>query len=84
VTVSIGSMPIGQTVASPGGTFSTNLQLDVAVGHDTITADCGITLSAGIDVVLSTQSNPPTATAAILLILLLVMIGFVTTQVSHR
>ncbi len=57
-------MTIGSTVARPDGTFSTELHLNVPVGRYLITAHCGVTLTATIDVVLSSQANPPTSTSA--------------------
>ncbi len=84
VTLSIGTMAIGKTVAGPDGAFTANLQLNVPVGHYTITAQCGVTLTAGIDVVLSSQASPPTATTAILLILFLVIVLLASNQLSTR
>ena len=84
VILSIGPMIIGHAVASAAGTFTSTLQLNVPVGHYTITAECGVTLTAGIDVVLSSQANPPSTTEALLLILLLLILVLATNQLSSR
>ncbi len=82
VTLFVGSKAIGNTVASAQGSFTANLLLNVPVGHYTITAHCGVTLSAGIDVVLSSQASPPSSTTAVLLVLFLLIVLLATSQLS--
>jgi hypothetical protein len=80
VTLTINSNVVGTTVANADGTFTANLQLNVPVGRYTIVAVCGPTLTATIDVVLSSQASPPTSTSAILLIIFLLILILARSQ----
>jgi hypothetical protein len=82
--LSIRGKPVGQTVATSTGSFRTPLQLNVPVGRYTITAVCGPTLTASIDVVLSSQADPPSSTAAILLFFLLLILALTFHELAPR
>jgi hypothetical protein len=84
VTLSIGGAPVGTATANDTGAFTATLQLNVPVGHYVVTAQCGVTLQAAIDVVLSSRSNPPAAAASILLLLLLLILALASTQFVSR
>ncbi|MGH9125085.1 MAG: hypothetical protein ACRDZ8_10225, partial [Acidimicrobiales bacterium] len=80
VTLTVASMTVGMTVAGADGTFTANLHLAVPVGHYTVVAHCGVTLTGAITVVQSSQASPPASTGALLLVLLLVILGLIGTQ----
>jgi hypothetical protein len=84
VILTIGSMQVGSTTANADGSFTADLHLNVPVGQYQVVAVCGPTLTATIDVVLSSQANTPTSTAAILLILLMVILALGRSQFSSR
>jgi hypothetical protein len=84
VTLSVNSVQVGSAVANADGSFTADLRLNVPVGKYTVVAVCGKTLSATIDVVLSSQANPPTSTTAILLIILLLILALTRSQFSSR
>jgi hypothetical protein len=84
VTLSIGAMQVGTAVANSDGTFTAPLQLNVPVGRYVVTARCGVTLTAAISVVLSTQANPPAAASSLLLVLLLVLLLAFGIQFGRR
>ncbi len=84
VVLSIGAMPIGSARADANGDFAAALQLNVPVGHYTVTAQCGVTLTTAIDVVLTSRSDPPASAVAILLILSLLILALIGTQFASH
>jgi hypothetical protein len=84
VNLSIDATPSGTTVADAEGAFSAPILASVGVGQHTVSATCGPTLQAVLDVVLTSHAGPPTSTAAILLILLLVVIAVSRWQLFNR
>jgi hypothetical protein len=84
VTVSVAGTTVASTTADATGAFSTDLPLNLPVGHYAVTAQCGVTLTTAIDVVLSSTADTPTSTAAVLLILLLLILGLLRSQLSYR
>jgi hypothetical protein len=83
VTLSIDGAPVGNTTAAPDGSFDTLLTLREPLGHFTVVAMCGPTLTAPIDIVLTSQAGPPTTTITILLILFLLFLYLVPRQLRR-
>jgi hypothetical protein len=84
VQLLIDSVPVGTTVANSDGSFSTPLSVSVPLGQHTVLALCGPTLASTIDVVLTSHAGPPTSTAALLLILFLLVLCVIPWQFSQR
>jgi hypothetical protein len=79
VALLIDGTPAGDAPTNSSGSFTTRVRLEGTVGRHTITAVCGVTLTAPIEVVLSSEAGLPTTTVAILLALLLAVVGL-----THR
>ncbi len=72
VELTIGDTRVGGTVADPDGVFRTPLTLAaVAVGRHDVTAKCGPTLAASLDVVLAGSVGTDSATLTVILFFLL-------------
>ncbi len=84
VALSINGNQVGSAVARADGTFTATVRLNVPIGQYKLVAVCGPTLSATINVVLSSTSSPPSSTAAILMIIFLLILGLARTQLSFR
>ena len=84
VDLSIGSSPVGSTVADGSGAFQTPITVSQPVGQFQVVAVCGPTLTATLDVVLTSTGGPPTTTAAVLLILLLIVLVAIKWQLFNR
>lgn len=83
VQLSVDGNAIGTTMAQNDGSFSAPLT-ETALGHHTVTAVCGPTLQAILDVVLTSHAGPPTTTAAILLIILLLVLMVTRWELFNR
>jgi hypothetical protein len=74
VQLSVGQVPVGQTVAGPTGDFAAPLTTGaVDVGRHEVTAQCGRILSAPLDVVL--VSHVGTGTSTLTLIVIFLVLG---------
>ncbi|MFD0363922.1 hypothetical protein ACFQZZ_20925 [Nocardia sp. GCM10030253] len=72
VSLSIGDKPVGSTVAGPDGAFHAPLALaSMDVGRYEVTAKCGRTLAASLDVVLVSRVSSATSTLTVILFFLL-------------
>ncbi|WP_142386966.1 hypothetical protein [Mycobacterium hubeiense] len=77
VSLSIGETPVGQTVAGPRGGFETPLRTgSVELGRHQVTAECGRTLSAPLDIVLVSYVGSGTSTLTVILFFLLIGVWF--------
>ncbi|HEX9831468.1 MAG TPA: hypothetical protein VGA66_00020, partial [Mycobacterium sp.] len=77
VRLSIGDIPVGQAVAGPKGGFDAPLTTGaVEVGRHQVTAQCGRTLSAPLDIVLVSRVGTGTSTLTVILIFLLLGVWF--------
>ena len=71
----------GQAVADATGRFKASLALpDLPVGRYLVVASCGATLSAPLDVVLATTSDPATSTLCVLLFFVLIGLALLRRQ----
>jgi hypothetical protein len=71
VQLSVGNVPVGNAVAGPTGGFEAPLDTGgVDVGRHQVTARCGRTLSAPLDVVLVSSVSSGTSTFTLILIFL--------------
>ncbi|ASF09308.1 hypothetical protein NBRGN_041_00020 [Nocardia brasiliensis NBRC 14402] len=72
VQVAIGDVAVGKTVAGPDGAFEVPLTTGaVEVGRHEVTAKCGRTLTAPLDVVLVSSIGSGTGTLTVILFFLL-------------
>jgi hypothetical protein len=77
VSLSIREVPVGRAVADPRGDFEAALSTgSVDIGRHQVTAQCGRTLTAPLDVVLVSHVGTGTATVTIILIFLLTGVWF--------
>ncbi|MBL1078553.1 hypothetical protein JK358_29520 [Nocardia sp. 2] len=73
VQISIGGTTVGNTTARADGGFDARLATgDTAIGHHQVTAACGRTLAAPLDIVLVSRVGGATTTATVLLFFLLI------------
>jgi hypothetical protein len=69
VAVTIDSMPVGRAAAASDGTFRTPLAVSsLAVGRYQVTAACGPTLEAPLDIVLASEVDQGTSTSMIIIV----------------
>ena len=69
VAVTIDSTPVGRTDAASDGTFRTPLAVSsLAVGRYQVTATCGPTLEAPLDIVLASEVDQGTSTSMIIIV----------------
>ena len=77
VSLSIGDVPVADTVAGPRGDFQAPLTTgSVAVGRHVVTAECGRTLSAPLDIVLASRVGTGTSTLTVILFFLFLGVWF--------
>jgi hypothetical protein len=77
VQLSVGNVPVGQTVAGPTGDFKAPLATGaVDVGRHEVTARCGRILSAPLDVVLVSHVGTGTSTLTLIVIFLVLGVWF--------
>ncbi|WP_433726356.1 hypothetical protein ACQP0C_32910 [Nocardia sp. CA-129566] len=73
VSLLVGETPVGSTVAGADGGFRAPLVLtSIEVGRYQVTAQCGRTLSAPLDVVLVSRISAATSTLTVILFFLLI------------
>ncbi|WP_433194204.1 hypothetical protein ACQP1G_36380 [Nocardia sp. CA-107356] len=73
VSLLVGETPVGSTVAGADGVFRSPLALtSIEVGRYQVTARCGRTLSAPLDVVLVSRISAATSTLTVILFFLLI------------
>jgi hypothetical protein len=77
VNLSIGDVSVGHAIADPGGDFQAPLTTgSVDVGRHLVTAECGRTLSAPLDIVLVSAVGTGTSTVTVILLFLFLGIWF--------
>jgi hypothetical protein len=77
VNLSIGAVPVGHAVADPDGDFQAALTTgSVDVGRRVVTAECGRTLSAPLDIVLVSAVGTGTSTLTVILLFLFLGVWF--------
>jgi hypothetical protein len=77
VSLSIGDVAVGRTVAGSRGGFELPLTTgSVDVGRHQVMAECGRTLSAPLDVVLVSHVGTGTSTVTVILLFLLLGVWF--------
>jgi hypothetical protein len=85
VQLSVGNVPVGTTVAGPTGGFEAPLNTGgVDVGRHQVTARCGRTLSAPLDVVLVSSVSSGTSTFTLILIFLVLGAWFYGHRLASR
>jgi hypothetical protein len=85
VDLSIGDVPVGHTVANPGGDFQAPLTTSsVDVGRHVVTAECGRTLSAPLDIVLVSAVGTGTSTLTVILLFLFLGVWFYANRLASH